>query len=294
MAEVQEQQPLPQPGTRSKDVPWFSNKVLNLTEQARKLLEEYSGIPPEKVEAHVLEVRDKAWDIHPYPCIGMFRFLDFNMSSESYYPEILSRLKNGEQLLDLGCCFGQELRQLIHDGAPPTSLHGTDLRGPFLTLSHTLFIDAHILPPSRLLAADIFDDGPASPLAPLAGTLSVIHASSFFHLFGRADQLRAAERCVALLRPAPGVAVVGRQVGSRVPGERAAGQEGRVARFMHDVASWARLWQEVGERTGTRWEVEGRMGEVGEEVGMEELRAWAKRGGQEGLWWLAFVVRRVE
>lgn len=56
MAEVQEQQPLPQPGTRSKDVPWFSNKVLNLTEQARKLLEEYSGIPPEKVEAHVLEV----------------------------------------------------------------------------------------------------------------------------------------------------------------------------------------------------------------------------------------------
>ncbi|KAL1623252.1 hypothetical protein SLS56_008420 [Neofusicoccum ribis] len=274
MAEVQEQQPLPQPGTRSKDVPWFSNKVLNLAEQARKLLEEYSGIPPEKVEAHVLEV-------HPYPCIGMFRFLDFNMSNESYYPEILSRLKNGEQLLDLGCCFGQELRQLIHDGASPTSLHGTDLRGPFLTLSHTLFLDAHILPPSRLLAADIFDDGPASPLAPLAGTLSVIHASSFFHLFGRADQLRAAERCVALLRAAPGVAVVGRQ-------------EGRVARFMHDVASWARLWQEVGERTGTKWEVEGRMGEVGEEVGMEELRAWAKRGGQEGLWWLAFVVRRVE
>lgn len=46
----------------------------------------------------------------------MFRFLDFNMSSESYYPEILSRLKNGEQLLDLGCCFGQELRQLVsHD-----------------------------------------------------------------------------------------------------------------------------------------------------------------------------------
>jgi cyclopropane fatty-acyl-phospholipid synthase-like methyltransferase len=29
------------------------------------------------------------------------------------YPEMLERVKKGQKLLDLGCAFGQELRQLV-------------------------------------------------------------------------------------------------------------------------------------------------------------------------------------
>lgn len=52
----------------------------------------------------------------PYPCIGAYRFLDLSIISSPQYDEILSRVKSGEKFLDLGCCFGQEVRQLVsHD-----------------------------------------------------------------------------------------------------------------------------------------------------------------------------------
>jgi hypothetical protein len=57
--------------------------------------------------------RAKAFSIFPYPCIGMYRFLDLSILSTDVYPEVLRRLKGGEKLLDLGCCFGQEIRQLV-------------------------------------------------------------------------------------------------------------------------------------------------------------------------------------
>lgn len=43
----------------------------------------------------------------------MFGFLKCNMTDFEEYPEILERLKNGQKLLDLGCCFAQELRPLV-------------------------------------------------------------------------------------------------------------------------------------------------------------------------------------
>ncbi|KAH7060413.1 hypothetical protein B0J12DRAFT_736758 [Macrophomina phaseolina] len=286
MSEAQNQEQGPQVGTHSKDAPWYSKPLVNLTPPARELLENYSGIPAEDVEAHVMEVRDKAWEIFPYPCIGMFRFLDLNMSRQPYYPEILERVKKGEKLLDLGCCFGQELRKLVHDGAPPSSLYGSDLRAEFLNLGHTLFRDSDTLPlfPHFIAADALSPPDQASPLTPLTNTFSIIHASSFFHLFSRPDQLRAAARCVALLRPAPGSTVVGAQVGSPQAREKD-------ARFVHSVESWRELWQEVGAMTRSRWEVrDASVEQLGADGVSEELK---RHRGEEWMYWLRFRVVRV-
>ena len=43
----------------------------------------------------------------------MFTFLDSGLSASPYYQEVLERVKQGETFLDLGCCFGQELRVLV-------------------------------------------------------------------------------------------------------------------------------------------------------------------------------------
>lgn len=61
---------------------------------------------------------------------------------------------------------------------------------------------------------------------------------------------------------------------------------------MHDAASWRALWDEVGESTGSRWEVkEARLEQADlEGVSPELLKA---RGG-EWAWWLRWWVVRVE
>ena len=50
--------------------------------------------------------------------------------------------------------------------------------------------------------------------------MSIIHASSFFHLFNREDQIRVACVCVELLKKTPGSLVFGRQIGNRDAGVR--------------------------------------------------------------------------
>jgi hypothetical protein len=40
-------------GTKDKSKPWYA-KTLKLQPTARQVLEQYSGIPPEEVESHVL------------------------------------------------------------------------------------------------------------------------------------------------------------------------------------------------------------------------------------------------
>ncbi len=45
-----------QPGTRDIDVPWYTENVEAISDEARGLLEIYSKIPADRVNEHVLEV----------------------------------------------------------------------------------------------------------------------------------------------------------------------------------------------------------------------------------------------
>ena len=51
------------------------------------------------------------------------------------------RMKNGENFLDLGCCFGQDLRELVADGAPSENIYGLDIEGPLIDVGYDLFMD---------------------------------------------------------------------------------------------------------------------------------------------------------
>ena len=54
---------------------------------------------------------------------------------------MLERIKSGQTLLDLGCCFGQDLRRLVADGAPSRNLCGMDCNATFIDLGYDLFLD---------------------------------------------------------------------------------------------------------------------------------------------------------
>ncbi|KAH6658077.1 hypothetical protein BKA67DRAFT_513754 [Truncatella angustata] len=228
----------------------------------RQLLENYSGVPPAEVDAHILAIRERLWQIKPYGCIGKFRFLQLDFTSDPRYQQALALLKrrfSRDTLLDLGCCVGQVLRQLVDDGACSSRLFGADLEPRFVEIGYELFRDRKKLK-SMFVAGDVLagseDDSPTrDPLKLLDGKMTVVHATSFFHLFGWNDQIRAARRIIRLLKPKDAnVFIFGRQVGCVDPGNQP-GPKG-YQRFLHNAESWQSMWDQVGEQTGTRWRAE--------------------------------------
>ncbi|PNS20240.1 hypothetical protein CAC42_5690 [Sphaceloma murrayae] len=231
-----------QVGSRDKSVDWYSKTDPNISETTREVLEKYSKVSPDDVAKHCSDIRDRAWDIYPYPCIGTYRFLDLSISLLPVYSEILDRLRTGEQtFLDLGCCFGQDIRRLVYDGVPSECTYGSDLKLDFMELGYDLFLDKETLK-TKFIPGDIFDED--SNPKELHDKMDIIQASAFFHLFDREKQKKVAHRVVKLLKPQKDSLLVGRQVGSVNPGEYFHRTNQDTTMFRHDPDSWRQLWDE--------------------------------------------------
>ncbi|EME41738.1 hypothetical protein DOTSEDRAFT_73949 [Dothistroma septosporum NZE10] len=224
-----------------------------LTPEVKELFHKYTGIPEDQIVQHVVDVRDRAFKIFPYPCIGQFNFLDFGVSKAPKYKDVLEGVKAGKTLLDVGCCFGQDLRKLTHDGADSKNLMGFEMKKEFTDLGYDLFRDRDSLK-SNFVFGDFF-----APIPDLEGKqFDYIHASSFFHLFSWDDQVTILEKFLGLLKQRHGTMVFGRQACVPKAGvlrhEKARGGE----MFRHDKASFKRMVEEAtkGAWAEGRFEVE--------------------------------------
>jgi SAM-dependent methyltransferase len=175
------------------------------------------------------------------------------------YNTILNRIRtNNETFLDLGCCFGQDIRRLVNDEAPQSHLYGADLRPEFFDLGYKLFRDASTLK-AKFLTADIFD--PSSPLEELEGKVDIIYAGSFLHLFNYETQVVVCKRIVKL-REKKGAVVLERQAGNILAGEKVHRTNQAGSMFQHNEESFRKMWVDFSEATGTEWRVDVEMFEV--------------------------------
>ncbi|PTB66649.1 hypothetical protein BBK36DRAFT_1117593 [Trichoderma citrinoviride] len=226
----------------------------------RKLLEDYSKVPPNKVDEHLLNARDKLWEVAMYPCIGRWGFLNLRNMHDHHFLTAFERLKSSagsspasgssDALLDIGCCVGQILRKLVQDGIEPTRLFGTDLHPEFITIGTELFNDAGS--GLTFVAGDMLNPDDKA-LQQLDGKITLVHAANFFHLFTWEEQVKAGTRITRFLQPGTVDAMVfGRQIGTHKPRQ----MEGRMNFFLHNQESLQKLWDEIGTKTGTRWRVD--------------------------------------
>ncbi|EJT98647.1 hypothetical protein DACRYDRAFT_110552 [Dacryopinax primogenitus] len=233
-------------------------------------LHKTTGIPtvPE-LKAHVLGIQHQALQVHPYPCIARFSFTSPTVARFVGYKKalLLERERKGALLLDIGCCFGADVRKAVQDGFPPAQIVASDLHPEFLELGHRLFRDDERTLPIKFLAGDVLDPSflslpPPTPPPPppvpvgvqaltsltqLHKRVSAIHASLFFHLFSHFQQAHLAHLLGSLLLPKPGSVIFGHQIASAIEGT---GKER--GRWAHSPKSWRRLWEETFLELG--WE----------------------------------------
>ena len=203
--------------------------------------------------------REKAWDVFPYPCIGQFLFLNLTINLSPYYPTLVSRLRDSsEKILDLGCCFAQDVRKLVSDGAPSENIYGADLYGDFMDLGFELFRDRRTLK-STFFPCDILDETTDFLLRGLNGEMDIVYLGLFLHHFDFETCVTVCKRVIKLLKPKPGSLVMGVQVGSLTGDKVGIPIPSGGILFRHDIDSFERVWKRVGEETGTEWKVEARL-----------------------------------
>jgi SAM-dependent methyltransferase len=241
--------------SQETNVAWFDAHPTEsqISQESRSLLENYSGLSPGDVFKHVVEVRDEAWKIFPYPCIGQFRFLEAGLTDCEEYGEVIERLQKGQKLLDMACCFGQTIRHLVADGAPSENIYGCDLQSDFIELGYKLFQDRDKIR-AKFLIADIFDA--SSPLKDHERTFDIVYTGSFFHLWGLQKQKEVSKAVALLLCPRSGSMIIGRQIGALEAAEKSSATG---TMFRHNPESLKTLWKEIGDDLGMKFTVEAHL-----------------------------------
>ncbi|PIL34359.1 hypothetical protein GSI_03134 [Ganoderma sinense ZZ0214-1] len=274
-SEASQQAPKRDPNAFPLDERMFSL----LREEDLELIKQYTGIQDrEQLRAHIIDIQKEAYPVMPYQCIRYFSFAASRANRIPSYDCILKLAKEdeGAVFLDVGTCFGTDLRKVVSDGWDVKNVVATDIQPAFWAMGHKLF---HTTPasfpavfvPGNVLADEHLQIFPGQPsrsaingprpdlasltsLNPLRGHVSAIHAANVFHLFSEAEQLRLARGLAGLLSPLPGSIIAGSHCGAHEKSEKTAS---KFMQFLHSPESWTELWDgEVFARGTVKVEAE--------------------------------------
>lgn len=169
------------------------------------------------------------------------------------------------------CCrLGQEIRRIAStEGVDPTKLYALDVSPEIWALGLELFGDASS-PPAQFVHADArtprYEEtlrANSQQLFDLSGKIEVMLVGLFLDLFHFPDQVEVG-KTIALLSKV-GTQVVGYARGTSTGNAKEGEVEMAGAYCMvHDEQSLKVLWDDIGEVSGTKWEVEVRAMEIGE------------------------------
>lgn len=116
---------------------------------------------------------------------------------------------------------------------------------------------------STFIVANMLGDATpfnSSFLRAIAGQIDVTWAESF-HVFRVDDQVKVATIIIRdLMWPCDGFVIIGRQAGNVKPRYLAdwTKKDGNEM-FAHGDETWKKLWKDVGDVTGTEWEVNAKL-----------------------------------
>ncbi|KAI0472211.1 hypothetical protein F4859DRAFT_522162 [Xylaria cf. heliscus] len=256
-----------------------------LVPETQDLLERYSNVPRDQQAEHIHLIRDKAWEVRAYPCIGLGVWLTPQLRRLPVYESIMTQVRNGASLMDVGTFIGHDLRRLAYDGAPSEKLIGVDIVN-FSELSYEFFRDRGRFH-GRFIEADFLSSSPE--LLALKGQIDIVVVSQLLHQWDWENQAKALETLITFTKPAPGSSIVGNQIGNTVAQSVNVKRLPSATIWRHNQESLAKMFEVAGKATGSQWENQAWLRSSSEMGWDEKDMAWM----EPGVCVIEFVANRV-
>ncbi|KAJ3318261.1 hypothetical protein HDV06_000704 [Boothiomyces sp. JEL0866] len=210
-------------------------------------IQSYCGIDNEEANKRVLEtIKTVEATLHVYGCVRAGLFGKAFIHLHPKYKEIAARFTNSDfKLLELGCCFGTDIRKMISDGLRQDSVTVSDLTDGYWN------VGAKVLFKDDLKVKSVFTDFATDPVIGLEPGFDVISAQAILHVLSKPQVEQFLKNCFKFLNT-DGI-LFGTCGGSEVAKDweeptPTKGLEGRVAtnRFLHSVESLTDLLTMIG------------------------------------------------
>ncbi|KAI0828239.1 hypothetical protein BC628DRAFT_1337889 [Trametes gibbosa] len=120
----------------------LDRSLYSIDDEGLQFMKTQTGIQDtEELKEHVIAVQEEAYAIFPYNCIRKFAFINLKLGRLPAYKQLLTlgKERQGAIFLDIGCCFGNDVRKTVYDGFPIENVVASDLHPEFWELGHRLF-----------------------------------------------------------------------------------------------------------------------------------------------------------
>jgi hypothetical protein len=146
---------------------------IQLSDEGIRLYERYTGTKVEKREdlaSFLDEIRTKAVAHLPYRCIKEGKFVNARVTSHQFYKNLVDGGLASKKIMDIGCAFGTDLRQMLVDGAKVENIIGVDQSEYLWRLGKEMFrdngTDLDKLSDKIFIQADVLEDNFVFQFAP--------------------------------------------------------------------------------------------------------------------------------
>ena len=102
----------------------------------------------ETLRSHLLKLWQTCKEkYHTYVCIERFMFLKPRLPYHVAYKSLLEKLKSPDskqipkKVIDVGCCFGQDIRQLILEGVETKNIYAVDIHDGYWNVGREFYMD---------------------------------------------------------------------------------------------------------------------------------------------------------
>eukprot|EP00029_Vermamoeba_vermiformis_P000277 TRINITY_DN10301_c0_g1_i1.p1 TRINITY_DN10301_c0_g1~~TRINITY_DN10301_c0_g1_i1.p1 ORF type:complete len:259 (-),score=41.85 TRINITY_DN10301_c0_g1_i1:40-816(-) len=237
----------------------MEERPFEVTDTDVDLFRRYLGredITKEDIVKRATEARAKALQVCNYRCIREGRFLESRLSTHpEYKTEVKPKISKTTKIIDLGCCFGTDIRYLVAEGAEPSLITGTDQFPEYIQLGFDLFGDKDKLT-TKFVFEDFFSDQFTQKVLPNATDDStkydIAYAGSVYHLFSLEQTEKFTQLVNSLLKS--GGIFFGQTVGSEQPTWASKEDRKDILRYLHSPESFKSLVEEHGfENVQVRW-----------------------------------------